>query len=235
MAVQCLTELDNKGSISLNNVDSGTFFTIDSSVSGKLNFINTNINNFSEIVIANSNIDGINLSRYPNKILSYSNNPKVGYGIKNKSKNIINLKHIYNQLKQVAKKNGDIETASKYQSLEYKQLLLSKTISWDSFLLALNWLSNNNGKSWFRGVLFTAGISFLFFYLYLTVLCISFDYKLHLTDYVLFFTSFPKLQLDKYSESNSFWQVSLVIWLARIFISYGIYQTVSAFRKYGKG
>src|SRR5690554_3908776 len=73
-----LWELDNKGSITLNNVDSGNFFSINDSVTGRLNFINTNINNFNEIVIANSNIEEINLNQYPNKVLSYSSNPMIG-------------------------------------------------------------------------------------------------------------------------------------------------------------
>ncbi|WP_452600799.1 hypothetical protein [Pontimicrobium sp. MEBiC06410] len=230
-----ILDIDNKGSLTLNNINHCDYFTIQNSVSGKLNFINTNINTFKEIVIADSNIENTNFTKYPKKILSYSSNPKVGYGLSDKSKNKSNLKSIYNQLKQIAKKKGDIDIANKYQSLEYKQLLLSKRISSDTFLLFLNWISNNNGRSWFRGVLFTFSIGFIFFNFYLYVLGLSFNYNEHLKEFIIFFTSFPKLQLDKYAELNGIWQASLIIWLSRIFISYGIYQTVSAFRKYGKG
>tara|TARA_R110002051_G_scaffold300219_1_gene367552 strand:- start:10028 stop:10267 length:240 start_codon:yes stop_codon:yes gene_type:complete len=77
-------------------------------------------------------------------------------------------------------------------------------------------------------------ISFLFYYLYLNELGIPFKSEENFKDYILFFTSFPKLQLEKYSDFNNEWNVSLIIWLSRIFISYGIYQIVASFRKYGK-
>ncbi len=229
-----LTELENKGSITLTNIKSGSFFTIQDSTVGNLNFTNTDINNFNEIVITNSNIEKVNFKKYPKKVLSYSTDPQVGYGIKEKSKRTANLKDIYNQLKQIAKRTGEVDISNKYQSLEHKQLLLSKRFGFDSILLSLNLISNNNGRSWFIGVLFTVFIAFLFFLLYLKILDISFSYTESFKDYVLFISSFPKLQLEKYSELNSKWSVSLVIWLSRIFISYGIYQTIAAFRKYGK-
>ena len=229
-----ITDFQNTGKLSFSNVIDGNFFVIQNSTIGKTMFLNTNINNFKEIVISDSNIEDTYFSIYPQKIRSYSKNPTFGFGVSDKSKNIINLRNTYNQLKQVAKKNGDIDVANQYQSLEHKNLLLSKKISLDSILLTLNWLSNNNGQSWFRGILFTLSTTLIFFYLYIIVLNVTYDNTSFFQDYILFLTSFPKLQLDKFSELNNFWKVSIVIWLSRIFISYGIYQTVSAFRKYGK-
>lgn len=230
-----MDDINNQGVISLNNIREVTFFTIQDSISGELNFINTDVNKFREIVIANSNIEKVNFVDYPKRICSYSSDPRVGYGIEDRSKNRDNLKSIYNQLKQIAKRKGDIDASIKYQSLEYKQLLLSKTIiSFDKLLLLLNWTSNNYGKSWFRGILFTFTISFSLFLLYINNLEVSHENINYFEDYVLFFTSFPKLQLERFSELNNSWNVSLIIWLSRIFISYGIYQTVAAFRKYGK-
>lgn len=228
-----LMDFDNKGSISLKDVNGCEFFTIHNSNSGHLKLVNADISKFNEVVIADSNIEGLETTKYPKNIRSYSSNPKVGYGLSNKSRNNSNLKNIYNQLKQIAKNKGDTQALYKYQSMEHEKLLLSKRLGFDSILLSLNWLSNRNGKSWSRGVLFTLIISFLFYLAYSYSIESDFD-KESLKDYVLFISSFPKLSLDKFKEFDSVWYVSLIIWLSRIFISYGIYQTVSAFRKYGK-
>lgn len=230
-----INQFHNKGNVSFTNINSGVHLVIQDSIVGNFNLLNEDLNMFSEIVIANSNLKGINISIYPKKIRSFSSNPKVGYGINDKSKNNQNLKNVYNQLKQVAKSNGDIDPMNKYKSLELGKLIKTKKISFDSILLLLNWISNNNGQSWFRGVLFTLIIAFLFFLLYLKNLGIPINLNEHYKDYISFISSFPKLQLEKFSQLNKLWNVSLIIWLSRIFISYGIYQTVSAFRKYGKG
>lgn len=227
-----LSEYQNIGSLSFLNIKSGIFFVINDSISGKLNFLNTDINIFQEIIIANSDIDGANFNKYPSKILSSSKSPKAGYGINKKNEHISNLKNVYNQLKKIARTKGDIDNANRFESLEHRQLLFSKKISFDSLLLLLNLVSNNNGRSWFQGVLFTLITGLIFFILYLKTVGISFQFDECYQEYVLFITSFPKLEIVSYY--NDTWQTQLIIWLSRIFISYGIYQTVAAFRKYGK-
>lgn len=166
------------------------------------------------------------------KILSSSKYPKAGYGIEKKSLRNHNLKNVYNQLKKTARLKGDIDSANRFESLEHKQLLLSKRLSFDSFLLFLNLISNNNGRSWFQGIIFTLLVGLFFFKWYLKTIGINFKLSDCYQDYILFFTSFPRLSLDGYTNDN--WETQLVIWLSRIFISYGIYQTIAGFRKYGK-
>lgn len=227
-------DFQNNGLISFSEIRSGNYFVVDNSTTGKMNFLNANINVFKEIIIVNSNIDGANFLIYPNKITSRSRNKLAGYGITNYKQNNLNLKNVYNQLKRIAKKNGDIDISSRFESLEHKKLLFSKKCGFDSILLFLNWVSNDNGRSWSRGVLFTLIVAFIFFRIYLYNLNVSFNFKECYTEYILFITSFPKLELDGYSELNDNWKIKLVIWLSRIFISYGIYQTIAAFRKYGK-
>ncbi|MEL7122605.1 MAG: hypothetical protein AAFO07_24375 [Bacteroidota bacterium] len=228
-------DFQNKGSITLTNIQPGHYLVIQNAVTGDLNFLNFDINSFKEIVIADSKIDGINLNNYPEKVLSYNTNPKIGYGIKEKRKRIPNLKNVYNQLKNVARKKGDIDAANKYQSMEYGQLLFSKRFGFDSVILFLNLASNNNGRSWFRGVLFTFMTSIIFFIFYLNALKVPLGDLVNFEDFVVFLSTFPKLELEKYEESNNQWNIRLVIWLSRIFIGYGVYQTIAAFRKYGKG
>jgi hypothetical protein len=225
-------EYQNIGSLSFLNIKSGNLFVIVDSISGKLNFLNSDINIFQEIIIANSDIDGANFNKYPLKILSSSKSPIAGYGIDKKNARISNLKNVYNQLKKIARAKGDIDNANRFESLEHRQLLFSKKISFDSLLLLLNLLSNNNGRSWFQGILFTLTTGFIFFILYLKTLSISFHFFDCYQEYILFITSFPKLEITSYY--NNTWQTQLIIWLSRILISYGIYQTIAAFRKYGK-
>lgn len=231
-----INDYQNKGSISFFNTLPEGWFTIQDSTTGNMEFLNSNVNLFDEIVIANSNIESIHFNHYLKNIKSYSSNSKVGYGIKDKSKNRNNLRSVYNQLKQVARKRGNVDELTKYKALEYKQLLLDKKLNLDKLLLILNWISNDNNRSWFRGVLFTLTTGLIFFsaYLYTLEVKIDFKEKLFWTDYILFISSFPKFSIEKYSQYNSIWSVSLVIWLSRIFISYGIYQTIAAFRKFGK-
>lgn len=230
-----LSDYQNIGVLSFSNIRTGNYLVIQNSTTGKMNFINSDINLFNEIIIADSNIDDANFYKYPKRVLAQSKNPKMGYGISKKSSRILNLKNVYNQLKRNAKSKGDIDIARKFESLEYKQLLLSKRIGFDSFILFLNFISNNNGNSWFRGVVFTLLTGLLFFILYLKTLNIDFYFDESYKDYIIFMSSFPKLELKKHIISIDNWQTQLVLWLSRIFISYGIYQTIAAFRKYGKG
>jgi len=227
------SDFENKGSISFRHLRSGNMMAIQESISGKLNFLNADINLFDEIVIANSDIDGANFQRYPEKIRSKSSSPQIGYGIKSNKHRHANLRMVYNQLKKIAKIKGDIDNASRFESLEHRELLLSKRFGFDTILLVLNFLSNNHGRSWFQALVFTMLMGLASFMAYASRVGINIEIEFW-ENYVLFFTSFPKLQFDSLETSNRRWDVQLVIWVGRIFISYGIYQTVAAFRKYAK-
>lgn len=113
----------------------------------------------------------------------------------------------------------------------------------DYILLLLNTSSNNNGLSWGRGVVFTFGFAFVFFSL------INFHginqshffecgwkgwdsfgevWKNYLNMFYLtdFKDKFDGIKLNAFGETLFF--------VSKIFIGYGVYQTISAFRKYGK-
>lgn len=229
-----LMDYQNTGVLTFSNIKTGYFLVIQNSISGKMNFLNSDINVFKEIVIAESNLDGADFNKYPNKIRAKSKSPIARYGLENRKQRVSSLKNTYNQLKRIAKGKGDVDIASKFESREHRQLLLSKRLGFDSLLLFLNYISNNNGNSWIRGVFFTLGTSLLFFVIYLNTLGVDFKMEDQYPNFILFMNSFPKLQLEQFSVWNNGWKTQLTIWLARIFISYGIYQTVAAFRKYGK-
>lgn len=110
-------------------------------------------------------------------------------------------------------------------------------------LLYLNRISNSFGMSWGQGVLFTC-ITALFFFVLINYLgmpapfsenipkgetCFGYLWENYLNMFYLldFKEKFSKgIILNPFGETLFF--------VSKIFVSYGIYQTISAFRKYGK-
>lgn len=228
-----IDDFQNFGRVIFTNIDGGHFFGVNDSSLGSFQLNNFNINSYKEVVFSNSDITKIKVPYYIKNIKSFSSNPKIGFGLEDKKNNFKNLNLVYNQLKQSSKKNGETDLYHKYKSKELKFLLLDKKFSYDTFLLLINFLSNDNGKSWLRGVLFTIAISYLFYRLYLLNFNIDSSTE-HWKDFITYFSTFPKLELEKYSNLGEKHKVSFTIWMSRIFVGYGIYQTISAFRKYGK-
>lgn len=139
-------------------------------------------------------------------------------------------------------KKSDTVSALAYKSLEYEKY--RKKINWKSqnkYLLLLNYLSNNHGQSWFRGVGFTMIVAMISYWL---INYTGIDDKIFVLDWK--FSNFGDVWkgylkvLNLLNFDNEIDGVKLNAWgetwffLSKIFISYGIYQTVSAFRKYGK-
>lgn len=244
-----IQDFQNNGKLSFFNISDSVYLVIEDSKLGDTEFLNTDLNQFKEVVIANSNISNIILQKYFFNVRSFNKDKNIGFGIENKKENYSNLKNVYNQLKKSALNKGDVDSASRYQSLEYNNLYKDKRIGADKILLLFNHLSNKNGYSWRRGIIFTFIVSMIFFcgYVYLNekdnyFFSVKYINQTTINEfkeydfwskYIKFFTSFPKLSLDELKKDT--WVINLWIWLARIFISYGIYQTIAAFRKYGKG
>ncbi|MEI8075982.1 MAG: pentapeptide repeat-containing protein [Bacteroidota bacterium] len=108
---------------------------------------------------------------------------------------------------------------------------------WEYILLKLNTLSNNNGLSWFRGILFTLGVWFIFFNWFAmikygigdTFIWTDEYYLKKAIDFLWLFSGIKGL-----SKDSATWAEIIPFIFGKIFIGYGIYQTISAFRKYGK-
>jgi uncharacterized protein YjbI with pentapeptide repeats len=106
------------------------------------------------------------------------------------------------------------------------------------FILLLNLLSNKFGKSWLRGVFFTMLIGLLFF---LTTLIstkqysVGFDLsKKNIDEFGRLFFEFltPTHKVDFLDDKGpSLWSYFFDFW-GRVFVAFGIYQTIQAFRKY---
>ena len=121
----------------------------------------------------------------------------------------------------------------KIRSLSWDKI---RSLSWDKILLFANKISSNFGTSWSRGLLFTviAGI--------ITLLPISCNLKFSLTlegvgnflkglvD-ILNLTDWNEMTI--LGEKLTNWQY-IFLFMGRIFVAYGVYQTIQAFRKFGK-
>jgi hypothetical protein len=127
----------------------------------------------------------------------------------------------------------------------YEREVVFKSEPWEYVLLKLNGISNNHGLSWARGLRFTILVALAFYFFYLSTLerlPFSWGWKgiesyLHAagetTKY--FFRFFVVTHdfdfMEKYGPTAGSFLVDL---LAKIFIGFGIYQTIQAFRKFGK-
>ncbi|MDQ0965419.1 multidrug transporter EmrE-like cation transporter [Flavobacterium sp. W4I14] len=211
-------------------------------------FVNVDFRKFGELVIARSEVSNIILSNsiLPPRIQIGTRDPKYGYEIPTDEKINDNTYHRenYRQLKQAMEKQGNRSAALLYKSREMHYLRKETSWGWDKILLNLNYISNNHGLSWIRGIFFTLTISLLMYIIFeislkSSLFSFSLKYTFTQTRYAIhvgidsfseFLASFPlyKSQL----EQADGWKAFLVIMLARIFVGYGVYQTIAAFRKY---
>ncbi len=157
-----------------------------------------------------------------------------------------NKRETYRIVKQQFKKQDNNISSIDYRALEFKSYAseLKNTFftrhnrMQNSFVLFLNFISNNYGKSWLRGVGFTLGCTLIFFYLLLiSTNHYQFGIGLPYEDFQgngkLFFDFLNpthKTSILKSLEPNV--STYFIDFIGRIFITYGIYQTVQAFRKY---
>jgi hypothetical protein len=155
---------------------------------------------------------------------------------------------------QALAKNDNINALlyRKYEMNSYLSEIWNSRINFgDIVILFFNWLSNNHGYSWFRGLIFTFGV-WIFFFSFFKMSVDNFSF-IHATKYHFmllersFWTdAFDFLWLPQGLKGltenlniNNLNKISYILMalsfiLGKILIAYGIYQTVSAFRKHGK-
>ncbi len=127
-----------------------------------------------------------------------------------------------------------------YSSIQFFCIYtFSAFLSKDRFLLWLNKYSNNFGLSWFRGVVFTMTTAMIFYWLInytgatrqMFIVNWRFDNFGEVWEGYLRILNILSFGNDLENFSLNAWGKTLLL-LSRIFIGYGIYQTISAFRKY---
>lgn len=163
----------------------------------------------------------------------------------------------YVRLKDEALKNNNSIEAMQYREKEMLSYSkeLNAQISYDNIgtwltdksVLFLNTISNKNGLSWLRGIIFTISCAIIFFWV-INFLGIENDYPrffvldlktfhfegigeiwkrfLNMFYLIDFKEKFQGTELNAIGET--------VFFASKIFISYGIYQTIVAFRKFSK-
>lgn len=147
-------------------------------------------------------------------------------------------------LKHEALKSHNTILSLNYKAIEmkkYRAELKGTNRYSEKFILRLNTISNNNGLRWDIGIVFTLLSAIIFHSLYaLSINEYSFggnpmqwviltsDFWKEILNFLWLPSGFKELDNEKSTVLSSFLYI-----LGKILIGYGIYQTISAFRKYG--
>jgi hypothetical protein len=188
-------------------------------------------------------------SKVTDVFISETSFPKSVY--LNNSQSPSQSRLVFGQLATAFKNQGDNINALEYQSREFESHYNGLRLWSKSFFEVVNlWLnkwSNNFGRSWQRGVLFTVGVGILLFY-FLVISSkeytiafginirngmlpafLKFMNPLRFFDTESLFKIQPESQVITLTSTSYFWD-----FLGRIVIAYGYYQTIQAFRRYGR-
>lgn len=204
------------------------------SILDNINFHFFDLNSFSHIQFISTNILGMQLFHYPERLANYSDNLNMLPFIDNERDFNINAKFTYNQLRLLAERNGDTDKSVEYRSREQNYLRRTKDNVGDELLLFLNELSNWHGRNWLLGVFFTLIAGLISFAGYQGSLGIFiFCDSNWIADYIRYIATYPKLQLGNYEKQGTA-LTDLARMFGIIFMGYGVFQTIAAFRKYGK-
>lgn len=254
----------NYGKLNCNNLNSigsknGDLKILNSDL-GKTQFISCDFSQAKEFTFISSKITEIFLAgtQFPREITNYGiRNAHPGHYQEQR-------KLGYGQLKKVYESRGDMVEARYYYKMEmiaYRASLNVNYLSitsvfhfneWRSkdfinkfkediysiperFLLWLNRWSNNYSTSWIMGIVFTIIITHIFFGLYAGSLGYHFQFnQVGYQNYYKIFQFFSiTANFDLLDGVPNFWTY-LSSLVGRLFIAFGIYQTIAAFRKHGR-
>lgn len=217
---------------------------------GDMSFLNTDLDSFEQIIIEGSiltNIVTTNITWFNVKKLNSQSEKKDSLYWKKQ-------REVFRQLKYSMEENKDRPQSLIFKSYEMDAYTKSLKLSWKSFsdvlLLNLNKYSNKHGLSWLTGVLFT----FLAWQLcYASFIMLQegaaypweSDCNWLLCDRSYWNTAVQYLWLPEgLDELSQFYEGTkpalnlvfgtFVFLLGKVAIAYGIFQAVSAFRKFGK-
>ncbi|MGL4452876.1 MAG: hypothetical protein ACRCTZ_17065, partial [Sarcina sp.] len=161
--------------------------------------------------------------------------------------NIIKNRETAYLLKKGKQEEGDSISASHFKRKEL-QLYLKDCTSYfnlsklkECIVLFFNKISNDFGQSWIRGIIFTMSFAYMF-YLLINFYGLEkpiFRFTWSLEGFGTAWKEYLKILnvLNFNDKLDNFKFTALgetLFFVSKIFVSYGIYQTVSAFRKFGK-
>jgi len=230
--------LNNEGALTFLDVTmlQGTVVKIFNSRLGKTEFHNVNFS-LSKFIFKHSLITDVQMTNteFPKRLEHFQGNKHL------------DEKNMFGQLQTVFQKNGDSVKAYEYLSREtaafYRHLKVNIfSATWLN--LFLNRVSNNFGRSWSRGLLFTAIVS-IFFYFFVVINTNKFSFSGRWdSGFIEAFFRFInplrhvdtddifKIKNEYFASVNTFGHI--IDFFGRIFIAYGYYQTIQAFRRFGR-
>jgi uncharacterized protein YjbI with pentapeptide repeats len=231
----------NNGLITLRElrIPDGGMVAFRSSNLGKADFIYCK---FSKAILEFEN------SKITEVFLSESDFPKIMRV--NGEKNPGQAQLAFGQLATAFQKQGDTIRALEYSSREVEAHY--HTVRWFSMdffkklNLWLNRISNNFGRFWIQGILFSFAVGLIFFcFLLLSTnqfrwgwpvidwslspAYLKFMNPLRFVDTEMLFKNTPVESVIKLNSFSYLWD-----FLGRIFVAYGYYQTIQAFRRFGR-
>lgn len=217
---------------------------------GDMSFLNTDLDSFEQIVIEGSiltNIVTTNITWFKVKKLNSQSEKKDSLYWKKQ-------REVFRQLKYSMEENKDRPQALIFKSYEMDAYTKSLKYSWKSFsdilLLNLNKYSNKHGLSWLNGVLFTF-FAWQLCYASFIMLQDGATYPWESDcNWLIFDRSYWKTAVqylwlpEGLDELSKFYEGTkpalnlvfgtFIFLLGKVAIAYGIFQAVSAFRKFGK-
>lgn len=236
----------NYGKLYINQLEpvgSNPTVDIDSSIVGNLDIISTDLSLF-KVFIQNSKLVDL---FYTNTSFPDTIHIKEG-SEKEKLRQLIGINE---QLSVVATKRGDKYNTVRFQALSLDSML--KTLpryTTDWWMLYIYKVSNNFRLNWLQGVAFTLAVSLLFYIPFVMLIedqiswgwygwqntWNAFKYVLSYRMEQFFEFLNPLHKIDYFTGENkqAGFGAYLVDYIGRTFVGFGIYQTVQAFRKYGK-
>jgi len=148
----------------------------------------------------------------------------------------------FGQLQYAYTKLGDSIRSTDYKALELEAYYasLGNKKPFTKFSLFLNAFSNDFGRSWILGIVFTLGFGLQFFTFLLWSIpeyrdITSWDADLF-GSFLHFINPLRQFNLKELFNANLHFSRWSYVWdfLGRIFVAYGYYQTIQAFRRFGK-
>ena len=187
----------------------------------------------------------IHLTVVPTEFWLYENDEIAEEKIERPKTSLRMLRETYRIIKDSYNKEGNqIEVLEFYKN----EMLLFKEeqkykgrwrLTEDSISLFFNKESNKFGTSWWQGIKFTFFVTTIFYALFLLTFCdeITFRWtKKAISETIKHFFEFlniTKWDIKPFGIKDYNWGY-VILFIGRIFIGYGYYQIVQAFRKFGK-
>lgn len=158
---------------------------------------------------------------------------------------LMRVRESFRIIKQVFRKENNNLEAAKFHKEEmilyHKEFKLSENKKkWEELItLWFNRMSNYFGTSWSRGIAFTFVTAFVFYILFILMLSQNLepDWSWHgfavMVKHYFQFLNVTSWDYKPFGIMDYNWAY-VVLFIGRIFIGYGYYQVIQAFRKYGK-